>query len=175
MKIEEIEIKVKYDYANLVCDILVTILGLSFYFYFVPYQIDESFSALSVIGPKTFPSIFSMALIVLGSILTIKNYKLLKTEQSIQPGVLLHTSLKEVTFSGIAIVIAILGVVYTALLEYAGYIIINTIAVAIFYYMFGGKSWWKGLLLGIVVSLSLWLFFSTYLQLAIPAGVFLGG
>lgn len=174
MKVEELKITVNYNFANIVCGAVVLIFGLVFYFYAVPYHISESFSALSSIGPKTFPSAFSFALMVLGVALLYKSHKNYQVVQKLKKE---GTPVKDevITFSGIALIIAVIGIVYTALLETGGYIIINTITMVGFYYMFGGKSWWKGILLGVGVSLALWLFFAVYLDLAIPRGLLLGG
>lgn len=174
MKIEDLKITVNYNFANIVCGAVVFLFGLVFYFYAVPYHISESFSALSSIGPKTFPSAFSIALIVLGLGMLYKSYKTYQlTQQLKSEGVPVKEEV--ITFSGMAIIIAVIGIVYTALLKIGGYIIVNTIALIGFYYMFGGKTWWKGILLGLIVSVALWLFFAEYLDLAIPKGLLLGG
>lgn len=174
MKVEEIKIDVNYNLANIVCGAFVFVFGLVFYFYAVPYHISESFSALSSIGPKTFPSAFSVALIGLGAAMTYKSYRSFQMVRKVKKaGVPVNDEV--ITFSGIAVIMTMIGIVYTALLEFGGYIVINTITMVACYYIFGGKTWWKGILLGGAVSLALWLFFAEYLELAIPPGMLLGG
>lgn len=174
MKLEDFKVSINYNLANTVSGIVILILGLVLYFYAVPYQIDESFSSLKSIGPKTFPSAFSFALVVLGAALSYKSRKEYQKMQELKrEGMPVKD--REITFSGIAVIIAAIGIFYAALLEVCGYLIMNTILMIVFYYMFGGKTLWKGTVLGIGVSLALWLFFAEYLELAIPQGMLFGG
>lgn len=171
MKLEEFKISFNYNLANTVCGMVILVLGLVLYFYAVPYQIDESFSSLKSIGPRTFPAAFSFALIALGAALAYKSHNVYRKLQKLKR----EGKDEEITFSGIAIIVAAIGIIYTALLEICGYVLINTIVMVGFYFMFGGKTWWKGTLLGLGVSLALWLFFAEYLELAIPQGMLFGG
>ena len=52
-----------------------------------------------------------------------------------------------------------------------GYPLANIIMVYVMYWLSGGKSWWKGLVLALAFTIVSVLFFYVYLKLSIPLGV----
>lgn len=156
--------------ANLIAGLFVLFLGLILYFWAVPMYISESFSAMKEIGPKTFPSAFSLVMAGLAAILVIKSYQEAKKVRTSCSSNHETQGADLITFTPMALVILVVGLLFSAMLKLGGYILVNTFSILILYKMFGGRSWWKGILLGISVTICIYLFFATYLDLAIPLG-----
>jgi hypothetical protein len=175
MKSREPRRGIHLSLANLIAGVFVFFLGLILYFWAVPFHISSSFSAMKGIGPKTFPSAFSLIVAGLGAILVFKGYPELKRSRS--AGSPEHGLQGEafVRFTLMALVILAVGLLYSALLKSGGYLLVNTLSILILFKMFGGRQWWKGLLLGIGVTVCIYLFFGTYLDLAIPLGFLFEG
>lgn len=146
--------------ADLVAGVFVFVVGLILYFWAVPFHISESFSAREGIGPKTFPSAFSLLTAGLGVFLALKGHWEIRH----------HKTGDLVEFSPIALVILGIGLLFSFFLVWGGFLLVNTLSMFVLFKVFGGKKGWQGLLLGFGVTVCLYLFFSTYLDLAIPWG-----
>ena len=157
--------------ADLVAGIFIFLLGLVLYFWAVPYHVSASFSAMKGIGPKTFPSAFALLVAVLGIFLALKSFQEFNRHKKRPPFNGDGKSEDRVQFTWIALIVPVVGLLYSALLKPGGYLIVNTLCILILFKVFGGQKWWQGLLLGVGASICLYLFFSTYLDLAIPVGL----
>lgn len=159
------EVKIRASLGDLIFGIATIVLNVFLRFVGVEKYIDEGYGNTFGVSPRTFPRYVFIAGIVLGCILVFQAYKKYKKNDSTE---------KEVSFNLISLAILVNVILFVILIKPLGYPIANLILMIIMYWLSGGKSWKKCIILAIVFTVCSVLFFYTYLRLSIPMGILSG-
>lgn len=155
--------KLEYNLGCMICGIIIILFSLTMFFYLIPVwcSIGSGLSTLKW-NSQTMPYVVAGINLALGIAITIQNW--VRYRKSKRQG----ENKQEVSFSLIAIIVAVVGVLYVVLFGSVGYIPTTAIVMVLFYYLFGGKRWWEAAILAGVFTAGMVLFFYTYLKLAMP-------
>lgn len=153
--------------ANLIAGAFFVLLGLSLILYAVPEHIALGFGSkrFALVGPRTLPYGVAVVMLLCG----------LKTMHTGYREKKLHALLnkehgKTVSFHGIAFVVIVIGLLFTASMPYIGYPAANILTVGALYYLSGGKRITTGVFVSVLFTTVSVLFFSVYLKISIPMG-----
>ena len=142
----------------LLVDLFLMIVGVGKF-------IGDGFASAYGITPKTFPKVVFIAGILLGVLLIVEALGKRKKNDPNEG---------KVTFHLINLAIFADLVLFVFTIVPLGYPIANIIMMVIMYWLSGGKSWVKAILMAVIFTVVSVLFFYTYLKLAIPMGLLSG-
>ena len=158
-------VEVRQSTADLGFGIGVLLLDLFLMTIGVGKYISEGYTTSYGITAKTFPKVVFIAGILLGLLLIVEGLgKRMKNDPN--EG--------KVTFHLINLAIFANLTLFVFTIIPLGYPIANIIMMVIMYWLSGGKSWVKAILLAVIFTVISVLFFYTYLKLAIPMGLLSG-
>jgi len=155
-------IEVRQSTADLGFGIGVLLLDLFLYTIGVGKFISEGFTTSYGITAKTFPKVVFIAGIVLSVLLIV---------QALGKRMKKDPNEGTVTFHLINAAIFADLVLFVFTLIPLGYPIANIIMMIIMYWLSGGKSWVKAIIMSVVFTVVSIVFFYYYLKLAIPMGL----
>jgi len=155
-------IEVRQSTADLGFGIGVLLLDLFLYTIGVGKFISEGFTTSYGITAKTFPKVVFIAGILLGVLLIV---------QALGKRMKKDPNEGTVTFHLINAAIFADLVLFVFTLIPLGYPIANIIMMIIMYWLSGGKSWVKAIIMSVVFTVVSIVFFYYYLKLAIPMGL----
>jgi len=156
------KIEVRQSTADLGFGIGVLLLDLFLYTIGVGKFISEGFTTSYGITAKTFPKVVFIAGIVLSVLLIV---------QALGKRMKKDPNEGTVTFHLINAAIFADLVLFVFTLIPLGYPIANIIMMIIMYWLSGGKSWVKAIIMSVVFTVVSIVFFYYYLKLAIPMGL----
>ncbi len=157
-------IEVRQSVADMIFGAVVIVLNL-FLLFIGTSKYITSLSNTYGISSRTFPRVVFIAAIFLGVFLVLEGYSESKRKDSNEKMVTFHL----ISF---AILADIIFFVFT--IQPLGYPISNFIMLVIMYWLSGGKSWLKCLIMSVAFTVCSVLFFYTYLKLSIPMGLLSG-
>lgn len=155
------QVTVRQSLADIIFGAAVLALNLFLKFVGVNKYIAD-YGATFGIDARTFPNVIFIAASILGVLLIVEGvgtYRK-KTENE-----------KTVSFHLISIAILLDMAIFVFTLKPLGYPIANFIMMIIMYWLSGGKSWIKCLIMSLIFTVCSVLFFYTYLKLSIPMGL----
>ena len=155
-------VEVRQSTADLGFGIAVLLLDVFLYTIGVGKFISEGFTTSYGITAKTFPKVIFIAGILLGLVLIVTALTKRKKNDPNEGKVTFH-------LINAAIFADLLLFVFT--LIPLGYPIANIIMMIIMYWLSGGKSWAKAIIMSVVFTVVSIVFFYYYLKLAIPMGL----
>ena len=155
-------VEVRQSTADLGFGIGVLILNLFLMTIGVGKYISEGYTTSYGITAKTFPKVVFIAGIVLGVILIVTALAKRAKHDPKEGKVRFHL-INAAIFADLALFVFILIPV--------GYPIANIIMMVIMYWLSGGKSWVKAIIMSVVFTVVSVAFFYYYLKLAIPMGL----
>ena len=158
-------IEVRQSTADLGFGIGVLLVDLFLMIVGVGKFIGDGFASAYGITPKTFPKVVFIAGILLGVLLIVEALGKRKKNDPNEG---------KVTFHLINLAIFADLVLFVFTIVPLGYPIANIIMMVIMYWLSGGKSWFKAILMAVIFTVVSVLFFYTYLKLAIPMGLLSG-
>ena len=158
-------IEVRQSTADLGFGIGVLLVDLFLMIVGVGKFIGDGFASAYGITPKTFPKVVFIAGILLGVLLIVEALGKRKKNDPNEG---------KVTFHLINLAIFADLVLFVFTIVPLGYPIANIIMMVIMYWLSGGKSWVKAILMAVIFTVVSVLFFYTYLKLAIPMGLLSG-
>ena len=159
------KVEVRQSTADLGFGIGVLIVDLFLMTVGVTKHISAGYTTTYGITAKTFPKVVFIAGIAL-SILLIWEALAKRRKNDPNEG--------KITFHLINLAIFLDLALFVAILIPVGYPIANMIMMTIMYWLSGGKSWVKAILMSLIFTVVSVLFFYTYLKLAIPMGLLSG-
>ena len=155
-------VEVRQSTADLGFGIGVLLVDLFLMFVGVGKYISEGYTTSYGITAKTFPKVVFIAGIIL-SVILIVTALAKRAKKDPNEG--------KVTFHLINLAIYADLVLFVFTIIPLGYPIANVIMMVIMYWLSGGKSWIKAILMAVIFTVISVLFFYTYLKLAIPMGL----
>ena len=155
-------VEVRQSVADIGFGVAVVVLNLFLMLVGVRKYISPGTNATLGISARTFPSFVFIAAIGLGILLILQGFG---QKAKNDPGE------KIVSFHLISLAILLTIIVFVFTIKPLGYPIANFIMMIIMYWLSGGKSWIKCLVLSIIFTICSVLFFYTYLKLSIPMGL----
>lgn len=158
-------IEVRQSTADLGFGIGVVLLDLFLMIIGVGKYIGDGFASAYGITPKTFPKVVFIAGLCLGALLIV---------QALGKRMKKDPNEGTVTFHLINLAIFADMALFVFTIIPLGYPIANIIMMVIMYWLSGGKSWVKAILMSVIFTVVSVLFFYTYLKLAIPMGLLSG-
>ena len=158
-------IEVRQSTADLGFGIGVLLVDLFLVIVGVGKFLGDGFASAYGITPKTFPKVVFIAGILLGVLLIVEALGKRKKNDPNEG---------KVTFHLINLAIFADLVLFVFTIVPLGYPIANIIMMVIMYWLSGGKSWVKAILMAVIFTVVSVLFFYTYLKLAIPMGLLSG-
>ena len=158
-------VEVRQSTADLGFGIGVLLLDLFLMFIGVGKYISEGFTTSYGITAKTFPKVVFIAGIILSLVLIVTALTKRAKHDPNEGKVTFHL-INAAIFADMALFVFILIPV--------GYPIANILMMVIMYWLSGGKSWLKAIIMSVVFTVISVLFFYYYLKLAIPMGLLSG-
>ena len=155
-------VEVRQTTADLGFGIGVLLLDLFLMFIGVGKYISEGFTTSYGITAKTFPKVVFIAGIIL-SIILIVTALTKRAKHDPNEGKVTFHLINAAIFADMALFVFILIPV--------GYPIANILMMVIMYWLSGGKSWIKAIIMSVVFTVVSVVFFYYYLKLAIPMGL----
>jgi len=155
-------VEVRQSTADLGFGIGVLILDLFLMTIGVGKYISEGFTTSYGITAKTFPKVIFIVGILLGLVLVVTALTKRKKNDPNEGKVTFHL-INAAIFADLVLFVLILIPV--------GYPIANIIMMVIMYWLSGGKSWAKAIIMSVVFTVVSVAFFYYYLKLAIPMGL----
>jgi len=155
-------VEVRQSTADLGFGIGVLILDLFLMTIGVGKYISEGFTTSYGITAKTFPKVIFIVGILLGLVLIVTALTKRKKNDPNEGKVTFHL-INAAIFADLVLFVLILIPV--------GYPIANIIMMVIMYWLSGGKSWAKAIIMSVVFTVVSVAFFYYYLKLAIPMGL----
>ena len=155
-------VEVRQSTADLGFGIGVLLVDLFLMTVGVTKYISAGYTTTYGITAKTFPKVVFIAGIALSVLLIIEALGKRKKNDPAEG---------KITFHLINLAIFADLVLFVIILIPLGYPIANVIMMTIMYWLSGGKSWVKGILMSLIFTVVSVLFFYTYLKLAIPMGL----
>jgi len=155
-------VEVRQSTADLGFGIGVLILNLFLMTIGVGKYISEGFTTSYGITAKTFPKVIFIVGILLGLVLVVTALTKRKKNDPNEGKVTFHL-INAAIFADLVLFVLILIPV--------GYPIANIIMMVIMYWLSGGKSWAKAIIMSVVFTVVSVAFFYYYLKLAIPMGL----
>ena len=151
---------------------LVMLFGIFMLFYAIPAHVPLGFGSKFGMSPRSLPYGVSVMFVICGLKVLYDGWhqKRIHDQALAAKGVLTE---KTVSFYALSFVIGLMGFVGTALMDLVGYPIINILMMMALYYFSGGKKLWAALALGVLFTVCSVLFFSTYLKLSMPFGLWM--
>ena len=155
-------IKLRQSTADIVFGGIVIALNLFLLTVGVNKYISEGYGNSFGITSRTFPRFIFGGAILLGAVLALEALRRRKKRDP-------NEKIVEFHLIHLAILATIILFVFT--IKPLGYPIANLIMMILMYWLSGGKSWVKCLILAVVFTVCSVLFFYTYLKLSIPMGL----
>ena len=155
-------VEVRQSTADLGFGIGVLILDLFLMTIGVGKYISEGFTTSYGITAKTFPKVIFIVGILLGLVLIVTALTKRKKNDPNEGKVTFHL-INAAIFADLVLFVLILIPV--------GYPIANIIMMVIMYWLSGGKSWAKAIIMSVVFTVVSVAFFYYYLKLAVPMGL----
>lgn len=159
------DLVVRQSTADLGFGIGVLILDLFFLLVGTNLYISEGYTTSYGITARTFPRLVFIMGVVLGAILIVQSLGKRKKHDP-NEGVVTFHLINWAIFADL--------VLFVVLIMPLGYPIANIIMMVIMYWLSGGKSWVKGIVMAVLFTIISVLFFYTYLKLSIPMGLLSG-
>lgn len=155
-------VSVRKSVTDIMLGVGVILINLFLILVGVRKYISEGYGNSYGITPRTFPTFVFGVAILLGAILALRGITTARQ----------HSQDEEtVSFYLISVAVFVNIIVFVLIMKPVGYPVANLIMMYIMYWLSGGKSWWKGLVLSIVFTIVSVAFFYNYLQLSIPLGL----
>lgn len=159
------DLVVRQSTADLGFGIGVLILDLFFLLVGTNLYISEGYTTSYGITARTFPRLVFIMGVVLSAILIMESLGKRKKHDP-NEGVVTFHLINWAIFADL--------VLFVVLIMPLGYPIANIIMMVIMYWLSGGKSWVKGIVMAVLFTIISVLFFYTYLKLSIPMGLLSG-
>ena len=157
-------------FANLICSILLLAFEIWAYVETYSFKVQKR----AYVQPSTFPRVMLGGMLIFTVVLLIQSLlKLLRgmkpTDLDAEPA----PSLNPFRSKGVlgAVVVIILGILFTYFFESLGYVLVSAIVCAIIMWMVGKRQPIQIILVSILVPLVLWFVFYKLLTVNIPMGV----
>lgn len=124
--------------------------------------IEDGYGNKYGVTPKTFPRVIFIAACILALLMLIRGVLEFRKKKEGE---------KTVQFHLISLAILLNMTLFVFTMQPLGYPIANVIMMIIMYWLSGGKSWLKSILVAVIFTVVSILFFHTYLKLNIPMGL----
>lgn len=161
VKILDKQIIIPQSLADMIFGAAVLALNLFLKFVGVNKYIAD-YGATFGIDARTLPSAVFLVAGLLGILLIIEGYGKYKKKDQDE---------NKVSFHLISLAILLDMAIFVFTIKPLGYPIANFIMMIIMYWLSGGKSWLKGIIMSVIFTVVSVLFFYTYLKLSIPMGL----
>jgi len=127
----------------------------------------------AVVQPATFPQVMCLGMIVFTVVLLIQSIVKLMTMKEDDPLAEPAASINVLKNRGVqaGLFVILLCVVYVALFDVLGYVLVSAIVSVIIMLLIGKRDWKQIILVSILVPLAMWLIFYKLLTVNIPMGV----
>lgn len=155
------QVTVRQSLADIIFGAAVLALNLFLKFVGVNKYIAD-YGATFGIDARTFPNVVFIAASILGVLLIVEGLGTYRKKAADE---------KMVSFHLISVAILLDMAIFVFTLKPLGYPIANFIMMIIMYWLSGGKSWIKCLIMSLIFTVCSVLFFYTYLKLSIPMGL----
>lgn len=155
-------IVLRQSVADILLGALVILLNLFLILVGTQLYISEGYGNSYGITPRTFPRLVFGVAVLLGAILVVRGVIAARRRDGQE---------KTVSFYLMSAAIFLNIIIFVVIMKPIGYPLANIIMVYVMYWLSGGKSWWKGLVLALAFTIVSVLFFYVYLKLSIPLGV----
>jgi len=155
-------VEVRQSTADLGFGLAVLLLDLFLFTFGTNKFISEGYTTSYGITARTFPKVVFIAGIVLGALLIVTALSKRRKNDANEGKVTFHL-INLAIFADLAL--------FVFTLIPLGYPIANIIMMVIMYWLSGGKSWLKAIIMSVVFTVISVLFFYYYLKLAIPMGL----
>jgi len=170
-KILSKSIKINRNKADILAGAVVAALALLLLIVEIPLiPVGQSGLSRGANNPRTMPYIVATVFLVMGVLILLRGITSMRKAKADKEG----KPVEEATFMVIAVVLAAIGIVYALLFRVVGYIPLNLISMILVYYLFGGTKWYEALILSVVFTAIMVLFFKYYLLINIPLGLGIG-
>lgn len=155
------QVTVRQSLADIIFGAAVLALNLFLKFVGVNKYIAD-YGATFGIDARTFPNVIFITASILGILLIVEGLGTYRKKDEDE---------KMVSFHLISVAILLDMAIFVFTLKPLGYPIANFIMMIIMYWLSGGKSWIKCLIMSLIFTVCSVLFFYTYLKLSIPMGL----
>lgn len=152
--------------------VAVLVAGIGAFFLVQTARMDASSSA-AFLGPRFFPAVVGVVMIVLGVLLAIQTLRSSKREESEESGTEATPAEQSTDWKSLGIVAATL-VLHLLLLDLLGWIIAGALLFWGASYGLGGRRVLRDLAISIVVACAVQVLFSAILGLSLPSGILVG-
>ena len=159
------KITLRASLADIIFGGVIFLLNLYLLTVGVNKYIQEGYGNKYGVTPQTFPRIIFIAAMVLSVLMMLRGFIDFKKKKEGE---------KTISFRLISLAIFLNMVLFVFLMTPLGYPIANLLMMIIMYWLSGGKSWVKCILVAVIFTVVSWLFFHTYLKLDIPTGLLSG-
>lgn len=159
--------------ADIGASALIIAVSLFLLGYGIPKGISIGMAGVSkgANNPRTMPYIVSTVFLVMGILVLMKGISLYRADKAKKKE---GQAPEETSFTFIVVPLALLGIAFALLFDAVGYIPLNIVAMIVVYYLFGGNKWYEALILSVVFTALMVLFFKYYLLINIPLGLGIG-
>ena len=156
-------------FTNLVASIILLVFEIWAYIQTLSFKVIKK----AAVQPATFPQFMCIGMIVFTVVLLIQSiYKLKKMDPDdlmMQPAASINILKNKGVQAGAFVIV--LCIIYAALFEVLGYVLISAIVAAIIMWLIGKRDVKQIVLVSILVPLLMWLVFYKFLTVNIPMGV----
>lgn len=156
-------------FANLVASIILLVFEIWAYVQTLGFKVVKN----AAVQPASFPQIMCIGMMIFTVILLIQSLLTLKKMDEDDPNTLPAASFNVLKNKGIqaALFVIVLCIVYAALFDVLGYVLISAIVAAIIMWLIGKRDVKQIVLISILVPLLMWFVFYKLLTVNIPMGV----
>ena len=156
-------------FSNLVASLILLAFEAWAYFQTLGFKIVKK----AAVQPATFPQIMCIGMMIFTVILLIQSVLKLKKANPDDPMMEASASINIIKNKGVqaAAFVIVLCILYAALFEVLGYVLVSTIVAAIIMWLIGKRDVKQIALVSILVPLLMWFVFYKLLTVNIPMGV----
>ena len=162
VKLLDRHVAVRKSVADIILGVGVMLVNFFMLVVGVGKYITEGYGNTYGITPCTFPRVIFGVAILLGAILVIRGLAAARRHNENE---------ERIDFYLMSLAIFVVIVFFVFAMKPLGYPVANLIMMYAMYWLSGGKSWWKGLVLAVLFTVASILFFYIYLKLPIPMGI----
>ncbi len=159
------KIELKASVVDIIFGGFIFVLNLFLATVGVSKFIQDGYGNKYGVTPKTFPRVIFIAACILAFLMILRGLSEFRKKKENE---------KIVQFRLISVAIFLDMVLFVFTMQPLGYPIANIIMMTIMYWLSGGKSWVKCILVAVLFTVVSVLFFHTYLKINIPMGLLSG-
>ena len=156
-------------FSNLVASVILLVFEVWAYFQTLGFKVVKK----AAVQPATFPQIMCLGMVFFTIVLLVQSILKLKKADPDDPMMEAAGSINILKNKGVqaGVFVIVLCILYAALFEVLGYVLISTIIAAIIMWLIGKRDVKQIVLVSILVPLLMWFVFYKLLTVNIPMGV----